>query len=56
MKYYSYSYKYKAKFYNTLNIDINMRKLIRKYNEAKDQVLNNKEIYFIKKESNEIQN
>jgi hypothetical protein len=49
MKHYSYSYKYKARFYGTLNIGIEDRKLLRTYHRAKDQAIKGETVYFIKK-------
>lgn len=52
---YSYSYRFKASFYATLNIDKDIRKLIKKYNEVKDQALRGATIYFVtKNEKDEI--
>lgn len=48
----SYSYRYKYKFYSTLEIDFETRQLIRDYNYVKDQTLNDKIVYFVKKENN----
>ncbi len=50
MSIYSNSYKYKARFYATLDIDKETRKFIKTYNKAKDQVINGERIYFVKKE------
>ena len=47
---YSSSYKNKSKFYNTLDIDIDLRKLLKKYHVAKDQIIKGKLIYFTKKD------
>lgn len=43
----SYSYKYKKRFYDTLNIDSKTRKLLRIYHELKDKSLKGEIIYFI---------
>ena len=53
MKKYSYSYKFKSKFYNTLDIDFKTRQLIRTYNVAKDLVMKDKTIFFVKEKNNE---
>lgn len=47
---YSYSYKHKARFYATLDIDIDTRKLLKRYNQAKDLIMKNETVYFVKKE------
>lgn len=48
---YSYSYKFKAQFYRYLDLDSDTKKLIKKFNYAKDEALQGKTVYFITKET-----